>query len=235
MNPLRIDGEPATAVASPQTRPAIAVLGGTGALGSALAGQWARAGYPVIVASRSREKAVAAAAALRAQLPDASVDADELGPAASRADIVVLAVPYAAQRATLEAVRHALPGKILIDTTVPLRPPKVGTVQLPAAGCAAVEAREIVGSDVRVCSAFHNVAAAKLGAGRAGECDVLVFGDDPAAREVVIALSKAMGVNAWHGGPLANSAAAEALTSVLIQINRQYRVKGAGLRIVLGE
>lgn len=216
-------------------RPTIAVLGGTGALGSALAKRWAKVEYRVIIASRTRDRALTAAAALKAELPNAKIEGDALAPAAAQADIVVLAVPYAAHRETLEAVRSVLAGKLLVDTTVPLRPPKVGTVQLPPAGGAAVEAQQIVGSGVRVVSAFHNVAAAKLAAGGAVGCDVLVSGDDPAARDEVIDLVAAIGIKGWHAGPLANSAAAEALTSVLIQINRKYGVKGAGLRIVLGE
>jgi NADPH-dependent F420 reductase len=188
----------------------------------------------VTIASRSAERAVAAAADLLALEPGAQLDGADLATAAARAAIVVIAVPYAAHRETLEAVRGALAGKILIDTTVPLRPPKVGTVQLPAAGCAAVEAQQLLGPEVRVVSAFQNIAARKLLEDRAADCDVLVAGDDPGAREAVIALIEAIGLKAWHAGPLANSAAAEALTSVLIHINRRYGVKGAGLRIVLG-
>jgi 8-hydroxy-5-deazaflavin:NADPH oxidoreductase len=213
----------------------IAILGGTGALGSGLARQWARQGYHVVIASRSPEKAQEAAQALKASLPAAQVEGDGLAAAASRADVVVIAVPYASHRETLEAVRSVLAHKILIDTTVPLRPPKVGTVQLPAVGCAAVEAQQLLGPDVKVVGAFQNVAAAKLAADAAIECDVLVSGDDAAARDAVVALVEAIGIKAWPAGPLANSAAAEALTSVLIQINRKYGVKGAGIRIHLGE
>lgn len=226
----------ASDASDPQSaKPTIAVLGGTGDLGSALAKQWAQRGYPVIVGSRSRERARATAEELLARSPGAHIEADELAPAAARAQIVVLAVPYEAHRATLEAVRGQVAGKIVIDTTVPLRPPKVGTVQLPPAGSAAVEAQQFLGSEVRVVSAFQNVAAAKLAADRATDCDILVSGDDPAARETVLALVTAIGLKGWHAGPLANSAAAEALTSVLIQINRKFGVKGAGIRIVLGE
>lgn len=224
-------------------RPRIAILGGTGALGSALARRWARAGFPVIVASRSKDKALESAAALQSALANTSatsnavarIEADALAEAAARAAIAVLAVPYSAHRATLESVRDALAGKVLVDTTVPLRPPKVGTVQLPPAGCAAVEAQQLLGPGVRVVSAFQNVAAAKLATDAPLECDVLVSGDDVAARDTVIGLVEAIGVKAWPAGPLANSAAAEALTSVIIQINRKFGVKGAGIRIVLGE
>ncbi len=215
-------------------RPHLAILGATGALGGALALAWARRGFSVTLASRSVEKAAAAAARIAALVPQARVDGDGLAAAAGRADIVLLAVPYAAHRETLEAVRAALAGKLLIDATVPLRPPKVGTVQLPAAGSAAVEAQVLLGPTVQVVAAFQNVAAAKLLEERAGDCDVLVSGDDPLARERVIELVAALGLKGWHAGPLANSAAAEALTSVLIHINRRYQVKGAGLRIVLG-
>jgi NADPH-dependent F420 reductase len=214
--------------------PQLAILGGTGALGGALARAFALRGYAVTVASRDPAKAAAAAAALAQRVPGAALDGDGLANAAARAQIAILAVPYAAHRETLETVRAELAGKILIDATVPLRPPKVGTVQLPALGCAALEAQEVLGPAVRVVSAFQNIAAHKLLDDLASDCDVLVAGDDPAAREVVIALIEAIGLKGWHAGPLANSAAAEALTSVLIQINRRYGVKGSGLRIVLG-
>lgn len=221
-------------VAPPAALPHLAVLGGTGALGGALARAWARRGYRVTVASRNPEKARAAATDLLKLWPEALLDGDSLAGAAERADVMVLAVPYAAQRETLAAVRAQLAGKLLIDATVPLRPPKVGTVQLPAAGSAAVEAQEFLGPEVRVVSAFQNIAAHKLLEDGASESDVLVAGDDPAARDTVIALIEAIGLKGWHAGPLANSAAAEALTSVLIHINRKYKVRGAGLRIVLG-
>lgn len=215
-------------------RPSIAVLGGTGALGSALAKAWATNGYAVTIGSRTRDKALEAAARLKSLVAGAAVVGDDLAGAAASCAIAVLTVPYAAHHATLEAVKPALRGKILIDATVPLRPPKVGTVQLPAAGCAALEAQALLGPEVHVVSAFQNIAAQKLFEDRAGESDVLVAGDDVAARDIVIGLVEAIGLKGWHAGPLANSAAAEALTSVLIHINRKYGVKGAGIRIVLG-
>jgi predicted dinucleotide-binding enzyme len=82
-----------------------------------------------------------------------------------------------------------------------------------------------------VVSAFHNVASHKLATDQTIECDVLVFGDQRAARERVISLVEDCGLRGLHGGALCNSAAAEALTSVLIFINRTYSVDGAGIRI----
>jgi predicted dinucleotide-binding enzyme len=102
---------------------------------------------------------------------------------------------------------------------------------MPAEGCAALAAQKRLGAGVRLVSGFHNVAAHKLQKDEAIDCDVLVFGDDPKDREVVLGLAKDAGLRGSHAGPLANSVAAEALTSVLIGINRAYKVDGAGIRI----
>lgn len=212
-------------------RPRIAVIGGTGALGSGLILRWARAGYPVLIGSRDAGKA--AAAAERVAVPPGLPGVRGLTQreAAQAADVIVLAVPFAAHDATLDEIRPCCAGKIVVDATVPLRPPKVGTVQIPAEGCAAVQAQERLGSNAVVVSAFHNISAQKLGGDQQIECDVLVFGDRRAARETVLQLVAAAGLRGWHGGPLANSVAAEAMTSVLITINRLYKVEGAGIRI----
>jgi NADPH-dependent F420 reductase len=151
--------------------------------------------------------------------------------AADAAELVILTVPFASQRTTLEDIRSSVSGKIVIDTTVPLMPPKVMRVQLPPEGSAAQRAQEILGESVRVVSAFHNVAAHKLITDAFVECDVLVFGDDKAAREVAVSIVDACGLRGLHGGVLANSAAAEAMTSVLIFLNKNYSVDGAGVRI----
>jgi NADPH-dependent F420 reductase len=114
---------------------------------------------------------------------------------------------------------------------VPLVPPKVSVVQLPASGSPAVVAQRLLGSGVRVVAAFHNVGAKKLHHGEKADCDVLVFGDDAAARAQIIELAGVVATRGVDGGSLANSIAAEALTSVLIAINRRYKVPGAGIRI----
>jgi coenzyme F420-0:L-glutamate ligase/coenzyme F420-1:gamma-L-glutamate ligase len=145
-----------------------------------------------------------------------------------------MAVPYAAHAGTLAQIREAVVGKIVIDTTVPLIPPKVGTVQLPAAGCAAVEAAQALGPEVRVVSAMQNVGAEKLAPGGHVDGDVLVCGDNAEAVGVVRDLLTELGLKSWHAGPLANSAASEALTSVLIQLNRRYKLGQAGIRITGG-
>ena len=161
---------------------------------------------------------------------EVNVEAMENLAAAAQADIVTLTVPFAHQVSTLEHVRDALKGKILVDVTVPLVPPKVGRVQLPEGGSAGQIAQDLLGEDVQVVSAFQNVAAHHLQEGHGIECDVLVTGDSKDAREQVITLVEAAGMRGFHAGPIANAAAAEALTSVLITINRQYKCH-AGIRI----
>ncbi|MDQ2735641.1 MAG: NADPH-dependent F420 reductase [Pseudomonadota bacterium] len=214
-------------------RPIIAVLGGTGKEGSGLAFRWAHAGYPVILGSRTEERAVAAAEELNRLLAGRAVVSGRLNLEAARAAaIVVLTVPWAAQLPTAFEVKDALAGKVFIDVTVPLVPPKVDRVQLPEGGSAVLRLQRELGDRVRVVSAFQNVSAVHLkDLDHAIDCDVLVCGDDAAAREQAVELAEAAGMVAWHAGALANSAASEALTSVLIAINKRYKVSASGLRI----
>jgi len=203
-------------------------------MGMGLAYRWALGGCSLIIGSRILERAQESAATLLDRVPNVRVTGMENAAAAAAADIVVLTVPYAHHQSTLETVREAAQGKIFVDATVPLRPPKVGRVQLPEMGCAALEAQAVLGDGVQVVAAFQNVGAHILNSDHPIDCDVLVSGDNVAAREVVIELVRLAGMQGWHVGPLANSAAAEALTSVLIQINKKYNFPGAGIRITPG-
>lgn len=211
----------------------IGIIGGTGKEGSGLACRWALAGHHVVIGSRDAVKAAAGAAALNQLLAGkAVVRGATNAEAAQEAEVVVLAVPYAAQVATADAVAPQLQGKILVDVTVPLAPPKVDRVQLPGGESAVVALQRRLGAGVKVVSAFQNVSATHLkNPAHEIDCDVLVCGDDADAREVVIGLAHDAGLRAWHAGTLANSIAAEALTSVLIAINKRYKVAGAGIRI----
>ncbi len=208
--------------------PVIAILGGTGDLGTGLTRRWVQAGYRVIIGSRTLTKAQAAVNDLREVMAargvtSVAVEAMENLDAARAADIVALTVPFSHQASTLEYVREALQGKILIDVTVPLVPPKVARVQLPAQGSAGQIAQELLGDQVAVVSAFQNVAAAHLQDTAPVPCDVLVCGNSKDARESVIKLVEAAGLRGFHAGTINNAAAAEALTSVLIVINKQYK------------
>src|SRR5688572_24194647 len=196
----------------------IAVIGGTGALGAAIAARLASAGHDITIGSRSGGKESAYPVRTNEE-------------AAADAEVVIVAVPFAAQDSTLQAIAPHVQGKIVIDTTVPLMPPRVMRVQLPAEGSAAQRAQALLGEGVTLVSAFHNVAAHKLAKDEPVECDVLVFSDDKDARKIGAQIVTDTGLRAVEAGALANSAAAEALTSLLIFINKTYKVDGAGIRI----
>lgn len=215
-------------------KPRIAVIGGTGDLGSGLAWQLLKAGYEVFIGSRSEDKAAGTARRFSERLPDAKVHGAENAAAAGAADVVIMTVPFASHASTIEAVKPQVGGKIFVDATVPLVPPKVMRVQLPPEGSAAKRAQQLLGEGVRVVSAFQNIAAAHLQSAELADvtCDVLVCGNDAAAREVVIGIAQTLGLTAWHAGGIDNSVVPEALTSVLIFLNRKYGLDGAGIRIV---
>ena len=210
----------------------IAVLGGTGKEGKGLAYRWAKAGYKVLIGSRSSERAVTAASEIMELLEGSSslVGTSNLE-AAELAEIVVITVPYSAHRETLESVKDVLKGKLLIDVTVPLVPPKVTKVQMPAAGSAAQEAKEIVGEGVEVCAAFQNISHEHLLTDEDVECDVLVTGTSKDARIETLRLVEATGLTGWDAGPIENTVVVEGLTSVLININKQYGSTHAGIKI----
>jgi len=209
----------------------IAVLGGTGKQGKGLAYRWARAGYRVLIGSRTAEKAVHVASEIMELLEGSSsvVGLTNLE-AAQQADIAVLTVPYAAHRETLENLKDGLKGKILIDVTAPLGKPK-NKVQLPEGGSATLEARAILGEDAQVVAAFQNISPDFLMTEEKVDCEVLVTGFNKAARLETIKLVEAAGFIGWDAGPIENSIAVEGLTSVLININRQYGSTHAGIKI----
>ena len=207
----------------------IAVLGGTGNLGGGLVYRWAKAGVPIIIGSREAAKAEQAASDIVKRVPGANVTGMDNYSAAKTADIVTLSVPFGNQQATLETIKDVVQGKLFIDTTVCLQPPKVGTVQLPPEGSAGQITQQVLGEGVDVVSAFQNIAAAHLDSDHDIHCDVLVCGNNKEAREQVIELAKLIGLRAWHAGPIQNAAAIEGMTSVLISINRAYKLPGAGI------
>jgi len=210
----------------------VAVLGGTGKEGSGLAVRWALKGYRVLIGSRDIVKAQEKCVELNSALDgDYLVGMDNYS-AAAEADIVVLSVPYNAQKSTLEGVRSQLNGKVLVDLTVPLAPPDVRTVFVPEGKSAALESQAVLGDSVRVVAAFQNVSAERLKDPNAPiDCDVLVCGDDAKAKAEVIRLVEAAGMRGLDAGPLANAVAVEAMTPVLLYINKAYKVKGSGIRI----
>jgi NADPH-dependent F420 reductase len=209
----------------------LAILGGTGKEGQALAARWAKAGYIVIIGSRSRAKADKAAAAGNERLAEEVVHGMENAEAAAACDIAVLTVPFEAHRTTLQQLRAHLQGKLLVDVSVPLQAENPALVQMPKEGSAAQEAQSILGSGVDVVAAFQNVSHTHLKRNEPVPCDVLVCGDDETARHQVLQLVKAAGLVGWDAGPLQNAVVVEGLTAILFGINKRYKIKGAGIRI----
>ena len=210
----------------------VAVIGGTGKEGSGLAMRWARAGYEVIIGSRSAEKGVRVAAELNERAGVSTIRGTDNASAAREGEVVVLTVPYSAHKATLAQIKDEVQGKVLVDVTVPLKPPNVTVVYIPEGGSATQEAQDFLGDGVKVVAAFQNISAAHLkDPEHAIDCDVLVCGDDKAAKQVAITLANAAGMRGIDAGPLANAVVVEGLTPVLIGINKRYKARGAGIRI----
>lgn len=210
----------------------IAIIGGTGNLGYGIALRLAAAGHRVAIGSRDEAKSQQAASSILKTIPSAQVQGFGSHAAASVGEVVFITVPFSAQFETLTSLRSQLVGKIVVDTTVPLVPPKVRTVQMPLQGSAAAIAQGILGVEVRLVSAFQNISAGHLrNLEHEIDCDVLVTGDDTAARQIIVELAGQMGLRGVHAGPLANAAAAEALTSVLLFVNKHYGSRGAGLKL----
>ncbi len=216
------------------TKPTIAVIGGTGAEGSGLVVRWAVAGYPVVIGSRSAEKADNVARELVANLPagSAAISGDTNAGAAATGEIIVLSVPYDAQHDTAAQIVEGVQGKTVVTVVAPLMPPKKSVAWRPEIGSAAQELQAQLGEGARVVGAFQNIAAAHLrDLDWQPDCDVLYSGDDREAKATVRTLIEATGFFAVDAGPLANSAVVEGFTAMLIGINIRNKVKGSGIRI----
>jgi NADPH-dependent F420 reductase len=205
-------------------------VGGTGKEGRGMAARWVRAGHDVWIGSRDPERARTTAAEL-SQLAGHDIAGGDNESAVRQAEVVVLAVPYAAHRETLLALKDSLRGRILVDITVPLKPPDVRRVSLPDGKAAALEAQALLGAETRVVAALHHVSAVHLSdLDHLIDCDVLACSDDRAALETVIGLIQNLGTRAFDAGPLVNAIALESLTPLLLHLNRRYKSAGAGIR-----
>lgn len=210
----------------------IAIVGGTGKEGKGLAYRIARAGFQVFVGSREIEKATVAASELN-EMENYSLKIIGLlnTDVSKQADIVIVTVPYAGHQATLESIKENVQGKIVVDVSVPLVPPRVTRVQMPAAGSAGQEAQLILGENVFVVTAFQNIPYERLFNNEEIGCDVLVCGNSKEARQEIIVIATVIGLTAWDAGPIENSVIPEGMTSILIGINKQFGTTSAGIQI----
>jgi 8-hydroxy-5-deazaflavin:NADPH oxidoreductase len=210
----------------------VCIIGGTGKQGKGLAYCLAVAGCNVVIGSRSQEKAIQIANQLSKEIKNNNIiEGAEQKEAAKASKIIILTVPYSAHKETIIQLKDFLKGKLLIDVTVPLIPPQVSIVKMPAAGSAAQEAVELLGSGVEVCTAFQNISADRFFE-NGQECDVLVTGTSAEARKDTLALVRLAGFQGWDAGPIENSCVVEGLTSVLLGINKNYNSKKAGIKII---
>ncbi len=208
----------------------IGIFGGTGALGSALSKKWSKTGHQIIIGSRNADKAISVAEEINAEIGNNNVTGSDLTETAKNCGIAVLAVPYFSHSETLNQIKPFLSGKILVDTTVPLSKP-VTKVNLPKQGSAALEAQMLLGEEVLVVSALQNIGSHLVGSQEKIDAEVLVCGNSNDAVDEVITLIGDLGLQCWHAGSIENSAAAEALTSVLISINQKHKLKSSGIKI----
>jgi hypothetical protein len=210
----------------------VAIIGGTGKEGNAIAARFARAGVNVVIGSRDAGKGESAAREMNVRFGVTTVVGTSNRDAAARADIILLAVPYAGMQLILEDMRDAAQGKIVINVASSLDPERKSRAKPPAAGSVTAEVQQFFGDAVKVVCAFQNIAPEKLEAVEEKiETDVIVCGDDKDARAIVIDLIRRIGVDAFDGGALANAVAVEALTAILIAVNIKYKIRGAGIRI----
>lgn len=209
----------------------IAILGGTGPEGAGLALRWALAGHDIIIGSRQVERAKAQAAALSQRAKGATIVGMANREAAEAGQVVVLALPAAGLAATLPDVKDACRGKVVVSTVVPLTfgGPRLFTP--PPAGSAAEEAQALLGPEAKVVAAFHHIAAQELASEHPIDCDLLICGDDPAAKATVAELGQSLGLRIFDVGPLTNAGPIEGITALLTTINRRHKIKGSGIKI----
>jgi NADPH-dependent F420 reductase len=211
----------------------ISIIGGTGKEGKGLAFRWYRAGHSVIIGSRSLEKAQTAVNEVLALVPESTgaLVAEVNEEAARAGDVIVLTVPFQFHKEMVEFLKPLIKGKILVDVTVPLVPPKVSMVQMPPEGSAAQQAQAILGEEADVVAAFQNISFENLLCDDVPECDILVCGSKKASREIVLDLINTAGMVGWDAGYLENAVVVEGMTSILIGLNKKYKVKSSGLQI----
>jgi 8-hydroxy-5-deazaflavin:NADPH oxidoreductase len=208
---------------------AVAIVGGTGSLGNALALRLGAPGVKVIIGSRDAQKAQKAVESLKPKMRAGELAGATNQEAVKEADFVVIAVPYEGQAGMVQVLKGQLGGKIVIDTVVPL---KKGKPFVPPAGSALLEAQAILGNEAPIIGALHNVSALDLGNVDAHLGDVLVCGDNEEAKQKVMEIIRRIGARPFDGGPAANAYVIEGLTGVIIHLNRKYKSKHGSIKII---
>lgn len=210
----------------------VAIIGGTGKEGNALAARFAKGGVPVIIGSRDAVRGETAAREMNLRLGVTNVEGTSNREAAAKAQVVLLAIPYDGMAPILQDLKDAVQNKVVINIASSLDPERKSRAKVPPAGSTTAEVQQFFGDNVKVVAAFQNVSPEKLEAlEEEVDSDVFVCGGDKETRSTVIELIKKIGADAIDAGVLANAVAVETLTAVLIAVNIKYKVKGAGIRL----
>jgi len=201
----------------------IAIIGGTGPQGKGLALRFAQAGVPVVIGSRDGAKAAECAEQLNQLLPEnaAAIHGyDNIQATGKAAKLVILAVPFSAHNATLESLKSSLKDKILVDIVVPLAEGNPKAVAMPPEGSATEAAQALLGDNIQVVGALHNVSAVTLNKlNQKINCDILVCGNDLEAKNTVMEALKALDVTCYNAGLADSARCIEAITPILIRLN----------------
>jgi 8-hydroxy-5-deazaflavin:NADPH oxidoreductase len=210
----------------------ISIIGGTGNQGKGLALRLGAAGYPIILGSRSSEKAIKVTSEIKEQNPTINIEGVDNETAAARGSIVILTIPFKSQKEIVEPLKEKLSGKIVVDTTVALIPGKPPTTESVLEGSAAEKLQSILGAEVQVVSAFHTISAHMLeDMNKELNGDTLVAGDVETAKEKVIELANKMGLRGLNAGPLKVSSTLERITALVIGMNMRYKKKSIGVNV----
>jgi len=215
----------------------IAIIGGTGPQGKGVALRFALAGVDVVIGSRNGEKAAETAMELQQKLPDGSgriTGSDNISATEKAEKLVILAVPFSAHNTTLESLKPSLQDKILVDIVVPLAEGNPKAVAMPPEGSATEAAQALLGDDIPVVGALHNVSAFTLNKlDQNINCDILVCGNSLEAKNTVMEALKLVGVTAYNAGLADSARCIEAITPILIRLNISKAVpfSHAGIRI----
>jgi NADPH-dependent F420 reductase len=214
-------------------KPSIAIIGGTGKEGFAIATRFARAGFRTIIGSRSSEKAINVAYNLNTQFNIITAEGATNRDATAKADVVLLAVPYDGMKPILEDIKPVASGKTIINIASSLDAVKKSRARINPAGSIAMEIQNFFGADVKVIDAFQNISPEQLEKfDEKIETNVLVVGADRETRDSIIGLIKKIGIDAYDAGAIENAVVVETMTAALIAINIRYKIKGAGIQLI---
>ena len=216
-----------------QNKSSIAIIGGTGKEGCAIAARFARAGFRTIIGSRSSEKAINAAYNLNTEFNVLTAEGSTNRDATAKADIVLLAVPYDGMKPILEDIKPVTSGKIVINIASSLDAEKKSRARINPAGSIAQEIQNFLGPEAKVVDAFQNISPEQLEKfDEKIETNVLVVGAYRETRDIVIGMIKKIGIDAYDAGAIENAVVVETMTAALIAINIRYKIKGAGIQLV---